>query len=65
MLDDWEHFTVSFSIYYPAQQDSEVMRINGDTEKLGNWNKGKGSLVMDKGCERVWLTGEKVRPWQF
>ena len=41
------------------------MRINGDTDKLGNWNKGKGPIVMQKGAERAWLTGEKVAPWEF
>ena len=34
------------------------MRINGDPEELGFWNKGKGPLRM-KECkeEIVWLTG--------
>ena len=41
------------------------MRINGDTTKLGNWNKGEGPLVMDKGAPRQWLTGEKVSPWEM
>jgi hypothetical protein len=33
------------------------MRINGDLFKLGFWNKGDGPLKMEKGAERVWLTG--------
>ena len=40
------------------------MRINGDTNRLGNWNKGSGPLFMEKGKERVWLTGEKIKPWE-
>ena len=43
----------------------EVMRINGDTHRLGEWNKGVGPIPMKKGEERVWLTGEKVRPWEI
>ena len=41
------------------------MRINGDTNRLGNWNKGTGPLLMQKGKERVWLTGEKIKPWEL
>ena len=41
------------------------MRINGDTAKLGDWNKGEGSLVMTKGAPRTWLTGETVQPWEM
>jgi hypothetical protein len=40
------------------------MMINGALEKLGLWNKGEGSLPMKKGDEVVWLTGERVRPWE-
>jgi len=39
------------------------MRINGETEKLGNWNKGVGAINLQKGAEVTWLTGEKVKPW--
>jgi hypothetical protein len=65
LTDEWEHFTVTFSIYYPGQSDLEVMRINGDTTKLGNWNKGEGPLVMGRGSPRQWLTGEEVSPWEM
>jgi hypothetical protein len=42
------------------------MRINGDPEELGLWNKGEGPLPMTAAKEDiVWLTGEKVRPWEF
>jgi hypothetical protein len=44
---------------------NEYMRINGDHEKLGNWNKGKGPIKMEKGEEIVWLTGMKVKPWEY
>lgn len=38
------------------------MRINGETDKLGNWLV-KGAIDMQKGSEVIWLTGEKVKPW--
>jgi hypothetical protein len=41
----------------------DVMRINGDTEKLGDWNRGLGPLNMTIGPQIIWLTGEIVRPW--
>lgn len=41
------------------------MRINGETDKLGNWNKGIGAINLQKGDEVTWLTGEKVKPWVF
>ena len=40
------------------------MRINGDTENLGSWNKGVGPILMEKGDPREWLTGQTVRPWE-
>lgn len=40
------------------------MRINGDTDKLGNWNKGQ-PVLMSKGPYREWLTGELVQPWEI
>lgn len=41
------------------------MRINGATERLGDWNKGRGPTEMKLGPERKWLTGEVVRPWEL
>ena len=41
------------------------MRINGGTEKLGDWNKGKGAIRMPIGASRRWLTGEYVQPWEL
>mmetsp|Transcript_14764 Transcript_14764/g.14361 ORF Transcript_14764/g.14361 Transcript_14764/m.14361 type:complete len:297 (-) Transcript_14764:36-926(-) len=52
-------------MYYPTKNAKEVMRINGGVEKLGNWNKAGGPIKMDVGQERVWLTGQKVSPWDF
>lgn len=49
--DEWERFTVTFSIFYPTKED-EFMRINGDIEKLGIWNKGEGPIAMKLGKER-------------
>ena len=42
------------------------MKINGDPEELGFWQKGKGPLPMQLAKQEVtWLTGEKVVPWEF
>lgn len=42
------------------------MRINGDPDELGPWNKGIGPVKMEiSETEVVWLTQEKVRPWVF
>jgi hypothetical protein len=41
------------------------MRINGDLIELGNWNKLTGPKIMVEGDEITWLTGEKVRPWEY
>lgn len=63
--DEWERFIVKFSIYYPLKED-EVMRINGSADELGSWNKlDAGPRVMTQGGEVTWLTGEKVKPWEY
>ena len=42
------------------------MRINGDIEEMGNWNKGEGARPMQLSeTEITWLTGAKVKPWVF
>jgi len=56
---------VTFSIYFPGLSSKEVMRINGDSPKLGNWNKGNGPVTMVPGRPRRWLTGETVVPWEL
>ena len=63
--DEWEHFTVTFSIYFPGLSSKEVMRINGGSPKLGDWNKGSGPVTMGPGKPRKWLTGETVVPWEL
>jgi len=65
LFDEWEHFKVCFSIYYPGKSATDFMRINGDTNRLGDWNKGAGPLIMKQGKEQVRLTGEKIRPWEI
>ena len=40
--DLWETYSVNFSIYYPLDEATEVMRINGEGKELGAWNKGLG-----------------------
>ena len=62
--DEWERFTVCFSMYFPTKTN-EYMRINGDLPELGAWNKGDGPVRMKYGEERIWLTGQKVKPWEF
>ena len=65
--DEWEHFTVTFSIYLPLTGDdptAQYLRINGGTPRLGEWNKGEGPIVMVIGPSRKWLTGEYVKPWE-
>ena len=47
--DEWEHFTVTFSIYLPLTGDdpsAQYLRINGGTPRLGEWNKGEGPIAM-------------------
>ena len=51
-------------MYYPIKDD-EYMRINGDPEELGVWNKRNGPLPMKLGHEITWLTSQVVRPWVF
>lgn len=52
-------------MHYPIEE-CEFMRINGDPEELGLWNKGLGPIKMNRSDrDVVWLTGEKVRPWEF
>lgn len=41
------------------------MRINGDVPEMGMWNKGDGPVTMTQGEEITWLTGMRVRPWEF
>ena len=65
LRDHFERYTVNFSIHYPLKE-GEFMRINGDPEIMGFWNKGTGPKKMAVAQkEVVWLTGEKVHPWEF
>jgi len=65
LVQEWDHFTVTFSIYLPTSNpELEYMRINGATDRLGDWNKGRGPIRMNLGQERQWLTGMTVRPWE-
>ena len=42
------------------------MRINGDPDELGFWQKGSGPVKMETSKkEVVWLTNERVRPWEL
>ncbi len=56
---------MNFSIYFPIKSN-EIMRINGDIQEMGNWNKGEGPRPMSVSDTEVkWLTGSRVRPWVF
>lgn len=46
LRDHFERYTVNFSIHYPLKE-GEYMRINGDPEILGFWNKGTGPKRME------------------
>lgn len=60
----WEKYSVNFSIYYPLKTN-EVMKINGEGKQLGRWNQD-GPQTMHQACEEVvWLTGMKVKPWEW
>ena len=42
------------------------MKINGDPPELGFWQKGDGPISMQLAQnDVVWLTGEKVRPYNM
>lgn len=41
----WEHFVITFSIYYPLTNDNEYMQIIGKPTALGGWFKDNGVPV--------------------
>ena len=42
------------------------MKINGDPYQLGIWKEGTGPVNMVEASQEIeWLTGEKVKPWEF
>lgn len=45
LTDLFDRYTVNFTMYFPVK-DAEYMRINGDPDELGFWNKGDGPLPM-------------------
>ena len=48
--DNWNSYDITFSIYYPLKDEkNEYMRINGNLEVLGSWNKGEGPVRMKQG----------------
>ena len=53
-----------FSIFFPVKdENAETMRINGNLEELGEWNKRK-PIDMELGEPRKWLTGAIGQPWE-
>ena len=43
----WNHCIKLLRMYYPLKNEiQDYMRINGDPEELGSWNKGLGPLRM-------------------
>ena len=64
--DIWEGYTVNFTIYYPLDMSKQYMRINGEGKDLGRWDKGTGPKRISIAKNEVeWLTGEKVKPWEW
>jgi hypothetical protein len=61
----WESYSVNFSIYYPIDEEAEVMKINGEGKQLGSWNKDGPLTMVQSPVEVVWLTGMKVKPWEW
>ena len=47
LQEKWMEYSVNFSIYYPLDEQLEVMRINGEGKELGAWNKGLGPQNMN------------------
>ena len=65
LFDQFDRYFVNFTMYYPLKS-TEYMKINGDPPELGFWQKGLGPIEMKEATDEiVWLTGEKVRPWEF
>ena len=65
LTQHWDRYTVTFSIFYPLNEHNEYMRINGGSDKLGDWNKGTGPVSMGIGQKRKWLTGMEICPWEL
>ncbi len=41
----WEHFCMSFNIYYPLNNEMEYLQIIGGPKELGNWFREGGQPV--------------------
>jgi hypothetical protein len=41
----WEHFYITFSIFYPLSNENEYMQIIGHPQPLGQWFKDGGQPV--------------------
>jgi hypothetical protein len=41
------------------------MKINGEGAQLGRWNVDGPQTMKEAKDEVVWLTGMKVRPWEW
>jgi hypothetical protein len=75
--DQWEHFTISFSIHDPLEEDlisqGDFMRIIGSTPKMGSNNQKEMESTPPIKMTRTpwpvsWMNdkfGRPVRPWQI
>ena len=68
LQDEWEHFTMKFSVNYNFDDDYYNLRVNGSREELGKWKEGSGPVKMDR-CENArWFMpakfGVKLKPWE-
>lgn len=41
------------------------MKINGEGKQLGRWNQDGPQTMSQSKHEVVWLTGMKVKPWEW
>ena len=41
----WEHFSISFNIYYPLNNEMEYFQIIGGPKEIGNWFREGGQPV--------------------
>lgn len=62
--DEWESFRIRFAIYYPLKE-GVTMRINGDLDSLGAWNKDGPVNMRLGGKPRVLPNGGTGLCWEY
>lgn len=68
LFDEWEQFSIRFSIFYPIQNDqTEYLVIQGSLEELGSGKKPIKMLRRPNMKSSDWLSskyGQEIRPWE-